>query len=107
MEEQTEKLNEKHVPTFYFNSSLTEVEMDFTINALTNKDTPYAILFTSQECVLSLRLCNVLKKWNETKQLIFLQLTRHTALIRVWGVAFQPDFLNIGMLWQFNICIWY
>lgn len=53
MEEQTEKLREKHVPAFYFNSSLTEMEMEFTINALSNKDTPYAILFTSPECVLS------------------------------------------------------
>ncbi len=79
-----------------------EMEFAITINALSNKDTPYAILFTSPECVLSPRLCSVLKKWNETEQLSFFAVDE-AHCIDVWGVAFRPDFLNLGKLRQFNI----
>ena len=34
MEEQAEKLRAKQIPAFYYNSSLTDTEMDFGVNAL-------------------------------------------------------------------------
>ena len=51
MEEQAEKLRGKQVPAFYYNSSLTELEMDFVVNTLCRLNLPYVILFTSPECV--------------------------------------------------------
>ena len=102
MEEQTEKLRKKHVSAFYFNSSLTDIEMEFTITSLSRKDTPYAILFTSPECVMSPRLWHVLKMWCDTKQLSFFAIDE-AHCIDVWGVGFRPDFLKLGSLKQFNV----
>ena len=48
MEEQAEKLRAKQIPAFYYNSSLTDTEMDFVVNALCRRDFPYAILFISR-----------------------------------------------------------
>ena len=102
MEEQTDKLRRKHVPAFYFSSSLTEVEMEFTINSLSAKDVPYAILFTSPECVMSPRIQALIKKWNDSGQLNFIAVDE-AHCIDVWGVGFRPDFLKLGLLKQLNV----
>ena len=102
MEEQTDKLRRKHVPAFYFSSSLTEVEMEFTINSLSAKDVPYAILFTSPGCVMSPRIQALIKKWNDSGQLNFIAVDE-AHCIDVWGVGFRPDFLKLGLLKQLNV----
>ena len=47
MEEQAEKLRHKQVPAFFYNSSLSEKEMDFMINLVSRKELTMAILLTS------------------------------------------------------------
>ena len=69
MEEQAEKLRAKQIPAFYFNSSLTDTEMDYVVNAICRRDFPYVALFTSPECILSTRLQFVLKSWYKPSQL--------------------------------------
>ena len=53
MEEQREKLRQKQIPAFFYNSSLTDKEMEFVINFLCRRDMPQAILLTSPECIMS------------------------------------------------------
>ncbi|XP_068680749.1 uncharacterized protein [Montipora foliosa] len=64
MEEQVAILREKGVSAFYFNSSLTDTEMDFVIHSLTRFRSQYVMLFTSPECIFSERLKKVLSSWN-------------------------------------------
>ena len=40
MEEQAEKLRAKQIPAFYFNSSLTDTEMDYVVNAICRQQFP-------------------------------------------------------------------
>ena len=76
------KLRHKQVPAFFYNSSLTEKEIDFTINLLCCTELNMTILFTSFECLMSTKLQKVLKTWNDAGKLSFiLQSTKSTALI--------------------------
>ena len=104
MEEQAEKLRAKQIPAFYYNSSLTDTEMDFVVNALCRRDFPYAILFTSPECILSSKLQNVLKTWNDVGKLTFIAVDE-AHCIDVWGQGFRPDFLKLGGLKDFMVPI--
>ena len=81
MEEQAEKLRSKQVPAFYYNSSLTDAEMDFVVNTLCRRDLPYAILFTSPECIMSTKLQNVLKTWSNVGKLSFVAVDEVTVLM--------------------------
>ena len=63
MEEQAEKLRAKQIPAFYYNSALTDTEIDYVVNTLCRQDLPYAVLFTSPECISSPKLQHVLKTW--------------------------------------------
>lgn len=101
MEEQSEKLRSKQIPAFYYNSSLTDTEMDFVVNALCRLDLPYAILFTSPECIMSLKLQNILKTWCDAKRLNFIAVDE-AHCIDVWGQGFRPDYLKLGNLKQFT-----
>lgn len=47
-------------------------------------------------------MCNVLKRWHKTERLSFFAVDE-AHCIDVWGVAFRPDFLNLGLLRQFNV----
>lgn len=104
MEEQTEKLRAKQVPAFYYNSSLTDTEMDFVVNALCRQDYPYALLFTSPECIVSNKLQNVLKQWNNAGKLKLIAVDE-AHCIDVWGQGFRPDFLKLGSLKDFKVPI--
>ena len=82
MEEQANKLREKQIPSFFYNSSLTDRELDYVINSLCQLDFTQVILFTSPECIVSDKLLNVLNSWNNEGKLNFIAvLMRHTASI--------------------------
>ena len=102
MEEQTIKLRHKQVPAFFYNSSLTEKEMDFTINLLCHKELNMAILFTSPECLMSTKLQKVLKTWNDAGKLSFIAVDK-AHCIDVWGVSFRPEYLKLGSLKEFGV----
>ena len=102
MEEQAEKLRQKQVPAFYYNSSLTETEMEHVANALSRNDLPYAILFTSPECIVSSKLLKVLTTWNDAGNLNFIAVDE-AHCIDVWGSTFRPDYLKLGRLKDFNV----
>lgn len=104
MEEQAEKLRLKQIPGFFFNSSLTDTEMEFVINNLCRQDLSQAILFTSPECIVSEKLLNVLKKWNDFKKLNFIAVDE-AHCIDLWGHGFREDYLKLGMLKDFNVPI--
>ena len=105
MEEQVEKLRQKHIPAFYYNSSLTNTEMEFVINTLCRQELQYVMLFTSPECIVSKKLLNVLNKWKDAGRLNFIAIDE-AHCIDVWGVAFRPDYLKLGMLKELrgNFC---
>ena len=90
MEEQAENLRQKQVPAFFYNSSLTDTEMEFVVNALCRQDLPFAILFTSPECIVSSKLLNILRKWNDAGNLNFIAVDQ-AHCIDIWGPAFRPD----------------
>ena len=102
MEEQAERLRSKQVPAFYYNSSLTDAEMDFVVNTLCRRDLPYAILFTSPECIMSSKLQNVLKTWSNVGKLSFVAVDE-AHCVDVWGHSFRPDFLKLGNLKDFAV----
>ena len=102
MEEQAGKLRLKQVPAFYYNSSLTDAEMDFVVNTLCRRDLPYAILFTSPECIMSSKLQNVLKTWSNVGKLSFVAVDE-AHCVDVWGHGFRPDFLKLGNLKDFTV----
>jgi RecQ family ATP-dependent DNA helicase len=104
MEEQAEKLRQKQVPAFFYNSSLTDTEMEFVVNALCRQDLPFAILFTSPECIVSSKLLNILRKWNDAGNLNFIAVDE-AHCIDIWGPAFRPDYLKLGLLKDFNVPI--
>ena len=102
MEEQAEKLRHKQVPAFFYNSSLTEKEMDFTIDLLSRKELNMAILFTSPESLVSTKLQKLLTKWNDIQKLSFIAIDE-ARCIDIWGVGFRPDYLNLGSLKEFGV----
>jgi RecQ family ATP-dependent DNA helicase len=102
MEEQTEKLRQKQIPAFFYNSSLTDREMEYVINYLLRDDLHHAILFTSPECIVSEKLTNVLKKWNNMNKLNFVAIDE-AHCIDLWGNEFRTDYLKLGMLKDFNV----
>ncbi len=104
MEKQVEKLRQKHTPAFYYNSSLTNTEMEFVINTLCRQELQYVMLFTSPECIVSKKLLNVLNKWKDAGRLNFIAIDE-AHCIDVWGVAFRPDYLKLGMLKELNVPI--
>ena len=79
-----------------------ENSSEFTINSLSAKDVPYAILFTSPECVMSPRIQALIKKWNDSGQLNFIAVDE-AHCIDVWGVGFRPNFSKLGLLKQLNV----
>ena len=85
---QVEKLCHKQVPAFFYNSSLTDTEMEYVINELSWQDLPYALLFSSRECIVSEKLLAVLKKWNDIRKLNFVAIDE-AHCIDVWGVALR------------------
>ena len=101
MEEQVEKLRQKHVLAFFYNSSLTDTEMEYVLNELSRQDLPYVLLFTGPECIVSEKLLAVLHKWNEIGKLSFVAIDE-AHCIDVWGVAFRPDYIKLGILKDFN-----
>ena len=74
MEEQVAALREKGVSACYFNSSLTDTEMDFVVHSLTRFRSQYVMLFTSPECIFNVRLQNVLSNWKGNSQLAFIAI---------------------------------
>ena len=110
MEEQVENLRQKHVLAFFYNSSLTDTEMEYVLNELSWQDLPYVLLFTTPECIVSEKLLAVLHKWNEIGKLSFVAIDE-AHCIDVWGVAFRPDYNKLGILKDFNTPIvaltWY
>ena len=74
MEQQVTVLREKVVSAFYFNSSLTDTEMDVVIHSLTQFRFQYVMLLTSPECLFQSRLQNVLFSWNESGKLAFITI---------------------------------
>ena len=102
MEEQAEKLRAKQIPAFYYNSSLTDTEMDYVVNTLCRQDLPYAVLFTSPECISSPKLQHVLKTWNDLGKLSFIAVDE-AHCIDAWGHGFRPDFPKLGHLKDFNV----
>lgn len=104
MEEQAEKLRAKQIPAFYFNSSLTDTEMDYVVNAICRRDFPYVVLFTSPECILSTRLQFVLESWYEIGRLSFIAVDE-AHCIDMWGHGFRPDFLKLGNLKDYKVPI--
>ena len=97
MEEQVAILREKGVSAFYFNSSLTDNEMDFVIHSLTRFKSQYVMLFTSPECILNARLQNVLSNWNASGKLAFIAIDE-AHCIDSWGIGFRPDYTRLGEL---------
>ena len=104
MEEQCEKLRQKQIPAFFYNSSLTDKEMEFVINSLCRQDLPQAILFTSPECIMSEKLLNVLKKWSDSAKLNFIAIDE-AHCIDVLGQGFREDYLKLGLLKDFKVPI--
>ncbi|XP_028407519.1 putative ATP-dependent DNA helicase Q1 [Dendronephthya gigantea] len=104
MEEQCEKLRQKQIPAFFYNSSLTDKEMEFVINSLCCGDLLQAILFTSPECIMSEKLLNVLKKWSDSAKLNFIAIDE-AHCIDVWGQGFREDYLKLGLLKDFKVPI--
>ena len=102
MEEQAMKLRQKQIPAFFYNSSLTNTEMEYVINFFCQQDVPYALLFTSPECIVSTRLQTVLKRWNDNGKLNFIAIDE-AHCVDVWGQAFRPDYLKLGILKDFNV----
>ncbi len=104
MEEQAEKLRQRQIAAFFYNSSLTDKEMEFVINSLCRQDLPQAILFTSPECIVSVKLLHVLKKWNDLNKLSFIAVDE-AHCIDLWGKEFREDYLKLGILKDFNVPI--
>ena len=90
-------LSEKGVSAFYFNSSLTDNEMDFVIHSLTRFKSQYVVLFTSPECILNEKLQNVLSSWNASGKLAFIAIDE-AHCIDSWGIGFRPDYTRLGEL---------
>ena len=102
MEEQAQKLRAQQIPAFYFNSSLTDTEMDYIVNAICRQDFPYVMLFTGPECILSRRLQYVLETWNKSERLSFIAVDE-AHCIDLWGHGFCPDFLKLGTLKDYKV----
>lgn len=104
MEEQMAALREKGVSAFFFNSSLTDTEMDFVIHSLTRFRSQYVMLFTSPECIFNARLQNVLSNWNYSGKLAFIAIDE-AHCIDSWGVGFRPDYTRLGELKRYGTVI--
>ncbi|XP_068745692.1 ATP-dependent DNA helicase RecQ-like [Montipora capricornis] len=104
MEEQVAILREKGVSAFYFNSSLTDTEMDFVIHSLTRFRSQYVMLFTSPECIFSERLKKVLSSWNAIGKLGLIAVDE-AHCIDSWGVGFRPDYTRLGELKSYGTVI--
>ena len=104
MEEQANKLREKQISSFFYNSSLTDREMDYVINCLSRLDLTQVILFTSPECIVSEKLLNVVKRWNDAGRLNFIAVDE-VHCIDTWGPGFREDYLKLGVLIEFKVHI--
>ena len=71
-------------------------------NALCRQDLPYAMLFTSPECIISSRLLNVIKEWNDSGNLNCIAVDE-AHCIDVWGRAFRTDYLKLSILKGFKV----
>ena len=91
MEEQAEKLRAKQIPSFYFNSSLIDTEMDYVVNKICRRDFPYVVLFTSSECILSTWLQFVLLSWCKIGRLSFIAVDEAHCI----DMVFVPTFSNL------------
>jgi RecQ family ATP-dependent DNA helicase len=98
MEEQAQKLRQKQIPAFFFNSSLTEKEMDFTVNQLCRPE----LTITSPECIMSAKLQKVLDKWNDRRMLSLIAVDE-AHCIDNWGIGFRPNYLKLGSLKRFRV----
>ena len=78
--------------------------MDFVVNTLCRQDLPYAIIFTSPECIMSSKLQHVLKKWNDDRKLSLIAVDE-AHCIDLWGHGFRQDFLKLGSLKDFAVPI--
>ena len=104
MEEQANKLREKQISSFFYNSSLTDREMDYVINCLSPLDLTQVILFTSPECIVSEKLLNVVKRWNDAGKRNFIAVDE-AHCIDTWGPGFREDYLKLGVLKEFKVPI--
>ena len=95
MKKQVEKLRQKHVLAFFYNSSLTDTEMEYVLNEFSRQDLPYVLLFTIPECIVSEKLLAVLHKWNEIGKLSFVAIDDAHCIHLMFGVLhFAPITLN-------------
>ena len=97
-------LREKGVSAFYFNSFLTDTEMDVVIHSLMRFRSQYVMLFTNPECIFQSRLQNVLSSWNESGKLAFIAIDE-AHYRESWGVGFRPDYTRLGELKKFGSAV--
>ena len=78
--------------------------MEYTINSLCRLDLTQVILFTSPECIVSEKMLNISKIWNDAGKLNFIAIDE-AHCIDIWGQGFREDYLKLGLLKDFKVPI--
>ena len=102
MHDQAVKLREKGIHTCYFNSLMTQEQLQNVYQNISRTDSEYKIVLTSPETLLSTETMMLLKRLSQQKRLNFFAIDE-AHCVEMYDPEFRHAYQELGTLKQFGV----